>query len=384
MNAAIHYVVALSPEAFAFRKESPFPCTPRYGREVVWFSDQELLPSVRRAYALLRDFTRQVLEFFDKFTLVLLPKGAFYFVMRKEQAMKNKHLAPPSCTGDTLVERLDALAGDLSRWMKRLRTGSYNQERRWTAYGSRQALRQVIARLRALRWAPSRERLLDELGCLQTQLEDAREEARGSRLSHRSAIERYQAGGEARVLARVCPRLRTLLAMAPGVSIDPPAFARQLIKVSEETLAQRLVESILEHATHIHAARRVLFVVSGGLKSRLLDLLRNVWAQTDESVSLFQDVSAFLSNTEAAGVCLATFRELQLRERHEGRKLMPGAVDTLILFGLPRVPDLWLRVLDQLGDTTLCLGVTWAEPSAALLSAFHLRVVTLDSSSLSR
>jgi hypothetical protein len=87
MNAAIHNIVALSPEAFAVLAESPFPCAPRYGREVLWFSDQDLLPDVRRACTLLRDSTLQVLEFFDKFTLVLLPKGAFYFGTRKHDSV---------------------------------------------------------------------------------------------------------------------------------------------------------------------------------------------------------------------------------------------------------------------------------------------------------
>jgi len=39
MNIAIHKVEALSPEAFAALASGPFPCAPRYGRELVFISD---------------------------------------------------------------------------------------------------------------------------------------------------------------------------------------------------------------------------------------------------------------------------------------------------------------------------------------------------------
>jgi hypothetical protein len=87
MKTALHRVAALSPEAFASLARGPFPCVPRYGREMMLFSHQGLLPSVRRVCALLRDVTLQALEFFDKFTLVLLPKGAFYFGTRKHDSI---------------------------------------------------------------------------------------------------------------------------------------------------------------------------------------------------------------------------------------------------------------------------------------------------------
>jgi hypothetical protein len=77
MNTATHSVAALSPEAFASIARSPFPCAPRYGREILWFSPQGLLPSVRRVCARVLDSTLQALEFLDVCTLVLLPKGAF-------------------------------------------------------------------------------------------------------------------------------------------------------------------------------------------------------------------------------------------------------------------------------------------------------------------
>ena len=83
MSIAPHNVEALSPEAFASLAESPFPCAPRYGREVVWTSSQDMRPSMRRVCALIRDSTLHVLEFFDTFTLVLLPKGALYFGTRR-------------------------------------------------------------------------------------------------------------------------------------------------------------------------------------------------------------------------------------------------------------------------------------------------------------
>ena len=83
MNTATHSVAALSPEAFALVAGSLFPCAPRYSRESVLFSNQGLLPSGRRVCALLRDFTLQALEFLDKLTLMLLPKGAVYFGTRR-------------------------------------------------------------------------------------------------------------------------------------------------------------------------------------------------------------------------------------------------------------------------------------------------------------
>ena len=79
MKITPHSVEVLSPEAFASLARSPFPCAPRYGREGLLFSRQGLLPSARKVYALLRDSTWQALELLDKFTLMLLSKGAIYF-----------------------------------------------------------------------------------------------------------------------------------------------------------------------------------------------------------------------------------------------------------------------------------------------------------------
>ena len=41
MNSTIHSVAALSPEAFAVRKNSLFPCVPRYSRDVVMISEPD-------------------------------------------------------------------------------------------------------------------------------------------------------------------------------------------------------------------------------------------------------------------------------------------------------------------------------------------------------
>ena len=83
MSIATHNVVAPSPEAFAYLAIGPFCGAPAYGRESFPFTNQGLLPSVRRACARLRDSTLQTLEFFDTFTLMLLPKRAIYFGTRR-------------------------------------------------------------------------------------------------------------------------------------------------------------------------------------------------------------------------------------------------------------------------------------------------------------
>jgi hypothetical protein len=87
MNIAIHSVVARLSRSVHFSCEKPVAVCPTVRQRVWSFSDQGLLPSVRRVCALLRDSTLQALEFSDKCTLVLLPKGAFYFGTRKHDSV---------------------------------------------------------------------------------------------------------------------------------------------------------------------------------------------------------------------------------------------------------------------------------------------------------
>jgi len=79
MNASIHNVEALSPEAFTSLARSPFPCAPGYGREFLSLSDPLKPQTVRYGCARMLDVTLLQREFLDSSTLVLLPKGAVYF-----------------------------------------------------------------------------------------------------------------------------------------------------------------------------------------------------------------------------------------------------------------------------------------------------------------
>lgn len=93
---------------------------------------------------------------------------------------------------------------------------SYNHARQWKVRGERDTLRRVARHLHAIRSAYSTHealyKALDEYRmCLEVSIEEAHEEAHGSPLCRRSAIERWKAAGEEHALPGICAALRRML-----------------------------------------------------------------------------------------------------------------------------------------------------------------------------
>ena len=113
-----------------------------------------------------------------------------------------------------LFEEAEALLTWANRLDRKRRSGAVAA--RWKARGSQAALRAAAREFKALGMQHATSYVLsialkEYLLCLQISLEDAQEEARGSRYSRRTPVERWKASGEARVLTRICARVCNLV-----------------------------------------------------------------------------------------------------------------------------------------------------------------------------
>lgn len=117
-------------------------------------------------------------------------------------------------TGPPLHEQVASHSRMLLVWANRLGRRRYaNPARCWGTRGSQETLRRIARHLKQMCVQYSSSEILltrslaEYLACLDTAIDDAREEAGG----RGAPIERWKAGGEARVLPRICAGLARLV-----------------------------------------------------------------------------------------------------------------------------------------------------------------------------
>jgi peptidyl-tRNA hydrolase len=146
---------------------------------------------------------------------------------------------------DILAECVEALVNSLYRKADRIdrcqRAIVKDKQERWVAQGSQKILSHVAHCLKMLHREHRDtfslyQALQDYMHCLQTCEADAVEEAWGYRCRNRTAIERWKAAGEAKVLPRVSHSLYRLLNRYASLLPERSRWKADLLQEYGETL----------------------------------------------------------------------------------------------------------------------------------------------------
>jgi len=165
--------------------------------------------------------------------------------MKNQQFATNTALTPTNPFGSLNTQVADHIC-IFRGWANGLERAcrSCNHARQWKARGERDTLRRVARHLHAMRVAYSTHQALhkaleDYLMCLEVSIDEAHEEAHGSPLCRRSAIERWKAAGEECALPGICAALRRLLRSQRQASSWPTTTGRSTRGRGEQAHTRR-------------------------------------------------------------------------------------------------------------------------------------------------
>jgi hypothetical protein len=313
-----------------------------------------------------------------------------------DQPQSSSH---PCCAHQeqTVCDAIVRLAQQLRRWANTLdqRSWSAKPHTRWKARGSQTTLRQVANHLFGMtRHSASsplalRRALQDERDCLETNLEDARQEAAMAHHGRGWPIAAWKAEGEARVLPRVItllshcieeravvrstiPPAPPLLPLAPfpplpadlspeqqellaGLEASLSQYARTLVKVDMgQHDALELLFLSLDRLLASTSIRRVLLLVGSASLKPVVQRASAAWISLEDGRPLSKryvcEPRLTLPLASTTRVCLASMREIQLVTRGTAEEHLPaGTFDAVIVFGMPApLSPLWPQILTSL------------------------------------
>ena len=303
----------------------------------------------------------------------------------------------------TSSDAIVRLAQQLRQWANALewQRRSANPQKRWKARGSQTTLRQVanclvgLARQHAASPPALHRALQDERDCLETNLEDARQEAamahrdRGRLRGRGWPIAAWKAEGEARVLPRVItllshcieeravvhatipPALPLLpLAPFPPLPADLSVEQRKLLAGLEASLSQHastlvqvnmgqpealsLLFLSLDRLLSSPSIRRMLLLVGSASLKPVVQRASAAWISLEDGRPLSKRYACeprlTLPLASTTRVCLASMRELQLVMRAMPEEHLPaGTFDAVIVFGMPApLSPLWPPLLTSI------------------------------------